>query len=175
MDPITTTLAVLSVGSQVFGYRAQRKANKLDLQQRLLAARRERVNAVKEAQAARSVLAVQAESGGATGSSAVLGAAASASSQFGGNMGLSLAIDAFGRKSAKSMQKATDWMTAANTFGTLASLSASNQWDKRLTAALSTPEPSPGFSAAQHVFNRIPSMPRPAPMAAPQVSYSVGP
>lgn len=183
---ILEALTALQIGASALSARKQRKANKWDLQQRLLAARRERVSAAKEAQRAQATTAVQAESMGATGSSSAMGSFASTASQFGSNMAFSLTMDAFGQKKAKYMQQAEDIGVVAGAFGALANLSANKMWDNRLKEAL-TPRPA-GASvptpagvtvgldqATIDAFsNRFSGKPFAVPMGAPTVTYSRG-
>jgi hypothetical protein len=105
-NPVTMPLAIAaSIGSLLSG-RKQHKQEKIkavmDAKQRILQARAQRVQVIKERRAAQAALNVQAGATGTSGSSGVLGAGASLAAQQGASIATSEAFDLFGHVAARA-------------------------------------------------------------------------
>lgn len=89
--------AVASVAGTVISVREQRRAAKLQQQQQSLAARRERVRAVRSAQIQRAQAIASAAGSGALASSGVAGGVSSISSKLGAELGFSRQMSSLSR------------------------------------------------------------------------------
>lgn len=98
--------AVASVAGTVISVRQQRKAAKLQQQQQTLAARRDRVRAVRQAQIARAQATASAAGSGSLASSGVAGGVGSISSKLGAELGFSTQMSALSRDITRAEGKA---------------------------------------------------------------------
>lgn len=129
MGPAEIAVAGLKVFSDFIAptkaYHATKKAAKADQIARILAARRQRINAVREQQYQIAANTNAAANESTTGSSIDLGANAAVASQSGANQSFMSATDLFNNMRAKQQQRASDYQFRGEMAASLAKFAES--------------------------------------------------
>ncbi len=129
MGPAEMAIAGLKVFSDFIAptkaYHAQKKAAKADQVTRMLAARRQRMNAIREQQYQIAANTNAAANEGTTGSSIDLGASSAVASQGGANQAFMSATDLFSNMRAKQQQRAADYEYRGQMANSLANFAQS--------------------------------------------------
>ena len=124
MGPTLLVLgAVASVAGTIASIRAQKKAARAAQQQQLVADRRNRRQAIRQAQITRAQVVASAAASGASGSSSVSGGLGSLSSQLGEQFGYSTQMSALSGDINKYQARAQTYSSLASLGGTVYSYS----------------------------------------------------
>jgi hypothetical protein len=115
MDPISTVLAVVSIGATVSSANQAKKANKLQQRQQEVQSAASRRAAIREMQIKRAQTVAGAQAAGASYGSGMAGGLSSLSSQVGSNLGYSTEMSGLSKQISIASQK-------ADTMGAIAGL-----------------------------------------------------